>query len=128
MHVHLYFVQISTFIILLSFAWCRLPKHSLNAVLPTNARLIFRGMNVTNQRIQVTQGAPLQVSCRGGQNPNWKIKAIAIVTSTSANVYQLKAPYSSILVINPVNPSNVGTYTCHMGSIQESVTVGESLI
>ena len=100
-------------------------------MLPTNGRLIFNGMNVTNEAIQATQGARLQVTCRGGRDPNWKMGTNNIVfstTSTSVNVYQIKSPVSSILVIKSVKPSNAGKYTCHIGGFEESVTVGESPI
>ena len=105
-------------------------KHSLklNAVIPTNALLIFNGMNITNESIQVTQGAALQVACRGGQGSTWKMGAINIRFSASANVYQLKSPISSYLFIKSVKPPNAGTYTCHIDGTQEYVTVGESLI
>ena len=85
-------------------------------------------MDVTNQRIQVTKGAVLQVSCRGGQHPNWKMGATDIVTSASSNVYQFRVTISALLLIKSMNPSNAGTYTCHIGRIQESVTLGEYLI
>ena len=76
------------------------------------------------------------VNCAGGQNgpkPNWKMGANNITavtlpnTSVSANVYQYKTGLA-VLFIKSVNPSNAGTYTCHIGTIQESVTFGESLI
>ena len=101
----------------------------MNAVIPTNTALIFHdGKNVTNKRIQVTHGERLHVICRGGRDPNWMMGANNLVTGTSVNVYQIMSPVSSVLVINSVKPSNVGTYTCHIGRIQESVTFGESVI
>ena len=100
---------------------------SFNVVLATNAHLAFRGMNVTNQRIQVTQGAQLIVNCGGGQNHNWKIGAVDISTNQSANVYQIKSGIA-VLFIKSVNPSNAGKYTCHISRTQESITFGESLI
>ena len=70
-------------------------------------------MNVTNQNIQVAQEAQLQVTCAGGQNPNWKMGATNITTNNSANVYQFRHGIAA-LFIKSVNPSNAGTYTCHI--------------
>ena len=87
-------------------------------------------MTVTNQKIQVTEGVRLIVNCGGGQNgpnPNWKLGVTNITTNKSANVYQFRHGLAA-LFIKSVNPSNVGTYTCHIGTIQERVTFGESLI
>ena len=102
--------------------------HSLNVALPTNALLYFNGMDVTNQTIQVAQGARLHVACRGDENTNWKMGASDIVTTSSANVYQIKGPHVSIVVIKSMKSSNAGTYTCHIGRMHETVTVGECLI
>ena len=84
-------------------------------------------MNVINSNIQVTQGATLVVSCGGGQNPNWKMGATNITTNNSANVHQFRHGIA-VLFIKSVNPSNAGTYTCHINRTQESITFGESLI
>ena len=84
-------------------------------------------MDVTNQNIQVTQGAQLLVNCAGGQNPIWKMGATNITTNSSANVYQFRHGIA-VLFIKSVNPSNAGTYTCYINRTQESITFGESLI
>ena len=95
-------------------------------MLPTTAILTFNGRTVTNQRIEVAQGARVAIFCGGESNPSWKKGSKGITTIRSAGVAQAKSSNVSLLIINSLTPAKTGVYTCDIGpSTIETVTIGE---